>query len=104
MIQWMVPQTPLSPEIPSYEELLERVARLERLLLEMDRRIAELERLKGSAKETPKPPGRKIGTQYGRQTIARTARKRHLDGVRILADLLRAPHEIVHPALLIASG
>jgi hypothetical protein len=37
-------------------------------------------------------------------TIARTARKRHLDGVRIPADLLRAPHEIVHPALLIASG
>jgi hypothetical protein len=28
----------------------------------------------------------------------------HLDGVRILADLLRGPHEVVHPALLIASG
>jgi hypothetical protein len=36
--------------------------------------------------------------------IARTARKRNLDGVRILADLLHAPHGIIHPALLIASG
>jgi len=43
-------------------------------------------------------------TQSALMTIARTARKRHLDGVRILADLLRSPYEIVHPALLIASG
>jgi transposase len=79
----VVPQTPRSPETPSYEVLLDRVARLERLLLEKDRRIAELERLleqsrrggkrqaapfsKGSAKDSPKPPGRKPGTQYGRQ-------------------------------------
>src|SRR5450830_473121 len=41
----MEPQSPRPPETPSYEELLERVARLERLLLEKDRRIAELERL-----------------------------------------------------------
>jgi Transposase IS116/IS110/IS902 family len=78
-----VPQTPRSPETPSTEELLERVMRLERLLSEKDRRIAELERLleqsrrggkrqaapfsKGWAKDSPKPPGRKPGTQYGRQ-------------------------------------
>jgi transposase len=43
-------------------------------------------------------------TQSVLMMIARTARKRHLDGVRILADLLRSPHEIVHPALLIVSG
>ena len=43
-------------------------------------------------------------TQSVLMTITRTARKRHLDGVRILADLLRAPKEIAHPALLIASG
>jgi len=79
----MVPQTPQSPGTPSNKELLERVARLERLLAEKERRIAELERLleqsrrggkrqaapfsKGSAKESPKPPGRKPGAQYGRQ-------------------------------------
>ncbi len=67
----MQPQTP-PPERPSYKELLERVVRLERLLSERDRRIAELERLleqsrrggrrqaapfsKGSAKENPKRP------------------------------------------------
>jgi transposase len=78
----MVPQTP-PPETPSYEELFERVARLERLLSEKDRRIAELERLleqsrrggkrqaapfsKGSAKDSPKRPGRKPGMRYGRQ-------------------------------------
>jgi transposase len=81
----MVPQTPQSPVTPSNEELLERVARLDRLLSEKDRRIAEPERLveqgrrggkrqaapfsKGSAKERPKPPGRKPGTQYGRQAM-----------------------------------
>jgi transposase len=47
---------------------------------------------------------RGVLTQSVLMTIARTTHKRHLDGVRILADLLRAPHEIVHPALLIASG
>lgn len=47
---------------------------------------------------------RGVRTQSVLMTIARTVRKRHLDGVRILADLLRAPNEIVHPALLIASG
>jgi hypothetical protein len=43
-------------------------------------------------------------TQSVLMTNTRTARQHHLDGVRILADLLRAPHEIVHPALLIPSG
>jgi hypothetical protein len=86
----MVPQTPRSPETPSYEELLERMARLERLLLEKDRRIAELERLleqsrrggkrqaapfsRGSAKDSPKPPGREPGTQYGRAFVVRDLR------------------------------
>lgn len=78
-----MPQT-LEPQgIPSFQGLLERIARLERLLAEKDRRIAELERLleqsrrggkrqaapfsKGSAKESPKRPGRKRGARYGRQ-------------------------------------
>jgi transposase len=52
----------------------------------------------------PTETSREARTQSVLMTIARTARKRHLDGVRIPADLLRAPHEIVHPALLIASG
>ena len=78
----MVPQTK-TPDRPSYEELLERVVRLERVLTERDRRIAELEQLleqsrrsgkrqaapfsKGSAKFSPKRPGRKSGALYGRQ-------------------------------------
>jgi hypothetical protein len=57
----MVPQTPRSPETPSKEELLERVARLERLLLEKDGRIAELERLleqsRRGGKRQALPPG-----------------------------------------------
>lgn len=42
-------------------------------------------------------------TQSVLMTITRTARKRHLDGVQVLADLLRAPNPIVHPDLLIPS-
>lgn len=79
----MVPQTPEPPKTRSIQELLERIVRLERLLAEKDRRIAELERLleqsrrggkrqaapfsKGSAKNSPKRPGRKPGACYGRQ-------------------------------------
>jgi hypothetical protein len=58
-------------------------------------------RLPRAVKATLKSRGAR--TQAVLITIARTARKRQLDGVRTLADLLRAPHEIVYPALLIAS-
>lgn len=43
-------------------------------------------------------------TQSVLMTIARTARRRHLDGVQILADMLRMQASVVHPALLMPSG
>ena len=74
---------PESP--PSYEELLERIARLEEALAARDRRIAELERIveelqrrgkrqaapfsKGAPTFKPKRPGRKPGEGYGRQAL-----------------------------------
>lgn len=79
-----MPQAPEPPKTPSIEELLERIVRLERLLAEKDRRIAELERLleqsrrggkrqaapfsKGTVNASPKRPGRKPGARYGRQS------------------------------------
>lgn len=79
----MVPQKPEPPKTPRIEELLARIERLEKLLTEKDRRIAELERLleqsrrggkrqaapfsKGSVNASPKRPGRKPGADYGRQ-------------------------------------
>ncbi|MFQ5792539.1 MAG: IS66 family transposase [Acidobacteriota bacterium] len=76
---------------PSYDELLEVISQLQRLLAERDRRIAELERLveelhrggkrqaapfsKGKPKKNPKRPGRKPGRDYGHQVV-RSAPKR----------------------------
>jgi hypothetical protein len=71
---------------PTYEELLEVVSELRRLLAERDHQIAELERAveelrrsgkrqaapfsKGEPKDKPKRPGRKPGKKYGNQVGA----------------------------------
>jgi len=70
---------------PTYEELLEVVSELRRLLAERDHQIAELERSveelrrsgkrqaapfsKGDPKDKPKRSGRKPGKKYGNQAV-----------------------------------
>lgn len=82
---------PVAERVPSIEELLERIARLEAALAAKDRRIAELERIieelqrrgkrqaapfsKGVASLKPKPPGRKPGEGYGRQALPAIPRR-----------------------------
>lgn len=77
-------QPPDETRPPTYEDLLDRIKRLERALEARDRRIAELERQleearrsgkrqaapfsKGAPKSKPKTPGRKPGERYGRQS------------------------------------
>jgi hypothetical protein len=85
----VVPQTPRSPETPSYEELLERVVRLERLLLEKDRRIAELERLleqsrRGGKRQASAPDLGRQGSGHGPagpQLIATAAHINKVEGL-----------------------
>jgi transposase len=95
--------------LPSLEELVERIARLEAELAKRDRelaakdeRIAELERMveelrrrgkrqaapfsKGAPKLHPKPPGRKPGEGYGRQALA-SVPKRVDETIRVACPL-----------------
>lgn len=85
------------------QRLLDRIAALERLLAERDRRIEKLERLveelrrrgkrqaapfsKGEPTPAPKRPGRKPGGQYGRQ-ITRPVPKRIDEKVEVPCPLV----------------